>query len=111
MRFQFKTLTLLEGVTKYLLTLLNCHILSMYDSYSPLPITFDIRCDRILWIGRGIKQLSYTSTEERFSDHRPVCSVFSVEVEVFNHRKLQRALNFTNAAVHPEIFPDEDGDF
>ncbi|XP_031396026.1 type I inositol polyphosphate 5-phosphatase 5 [Punica granatum] len=39
-------------------------------------------CDRILWRGRGIEQLSYVRGESRFSDHRPVCSVFSVEVEV-----------------------------
>ncbi|KAK2372425.1 type IV inositol polyphosphate 5-phosphatase [Trifolium repens] len=70
-------------------------------------------CDRILWLGKGIKQLQYERAEIRLSDHRPVSSIFSVEVEVFDHRKLRRALNFTNntAAVHPEIFPDEDGQF
>ncbi|KAF7810016.1 type I inositol polyphosphate 5-phosphatase 2-like [Senna tora] len=60
-------------------------------------------CDRILWVGRGIKQLAYGRAEIRLSDHRPVTSVFSVQVEVFDHRKLQRALNFTSAAVHPEL--------
>lgn len=69
-----------------------------------------IRCDRILWNGRGIKQLSYKRAELRISDHRPVCSIFAIEVEILDHRKLNRALNFTNAAVHPEIFLDEDGD-
>ncbi|WJX60557.1 hypothetical protein P8452_45753 [Trifolium repens] len=70
-------------------------------------------CDRILWLGKGIKQLQYERAEIKLSDHRPVSSIFSVEVEVFDHRKLRRALNFTNntAAVHPEIFPDEDGQF
>ncbi|GMY11321.1 type I inositol polyphosphate 5-phosphatase 5 [Fagus crenata] len=42
-------------------------------------------CDRILWRGNGIEQLSYIRGESRFSDHRPVCSVFSVEVEVRNN--------------------------
>ncbi|KAL5099090.1 hypothetical protein RYX36_003417 [Vicia faba] len=70
-------------------------------------------CDRILWLGKGIKQLQYERAEIKLSDHRPVSSIFSVEVEVFDHRKLRRALNFTStAAVHPEIFPDEeDGQF
>lgn len=69
-------------------------------------------CDRILWLGKGIKQLNYERAEIKLSDHRPVSSIFLVEVEVFDHRKLRRALNFTNtAAVHPEIFPDEDGQF
>ncbi|KAI9117071.1 hypothetical protein K1719_012070 [Acacia pycnantha] len=38
-------------------------------------------CDRILWRGKGIEQLSYIRGESRFSDHRPVCAVFAVEVE------------------------------
>ncbi|KAJ6712025.1 TYPE I INOSITOL POLYPHOSPHATE 5-PHOSPHATASE 2 [Salix purpurea] len=63
-------------------------------------------CDRILWLGKGIKQLSYKRSELRLSDHRPVSSMFLVEVEVFNHRKLQKALNVNSAAVHPEIFLD-----
>ncbi|EEF29250.1 type I inositol polyphosphate 5-phosphatase, putative [Ricinus communis] len=41
-------------------------------------------CDRILWRGRGIEQLSYIRGESRFSDHRPVCAVFAVEVEARN---------------------------
>ncbi|KAG2716592.1 hypothetical protein I3760_03G134000 [Carya illinoinensis] len=41
-------------------------------------------CDRILWHGNGIEQLSYIRGESRFSDHRPVCAVFSVEVELRN---------------------------
>lgn len=65
-------------------------------------------CDRILWLGKGIKQLSYKRAEIRISDHRPVSSNFSVEVEVLDHRKLQRAINFTRAAVHPELLLDED---
>ncbi|XVF61669.1 hypothetical protein PTKIN_Ptkin08bG0149000 [Pterospermum kingtungense] len=46
-------------------------------------------CDRILWYGSGIEQLSYIRGESRFSDHRPVSALFSVEVEVtreYNNR-------------------------
>uniref|UniRef100_A0ACD5ZL82 Uncharacterized protein n=1 Tax=Avena sativa TaxID=4498 RepID=A0ACD5ZL82_AVESA len=38
-------------------------------------------CDRILWHGDGIEQLQYLRGESRFSDHRPVCGVFAVEVD------------------------------
>ncbi|XP_020576108.1 type I inositol polyphosphate 5-phosphatase 10-like isoform X3 [Phalaenopsis equestris] len=41
-------------------------------------------CDRILWHGDGIIQLSYIRGESRFSDHRPVCAIFKVEVGVLN---------------------------
>lgn len=68
------------------------------------------RCDRILWYGKGIKQLCYQRAEIRLSDHRPVSSMFLLEVEVLDHRKLQRALNVSTAAVHPEIFFDENED-
>ncbi|KAK3140914.1 hypothetical protein QOZ80_5AG0407710 [Eleusine coracana subsp. coracana] len=33
-------------------------------------------CDRILWRGEGMEQLWYTRGESRFSDHRPVSSLF-----------------------------------
>lgn len=39
-------------------------------------------CDRILWHGTGIQQLSYVRGESRFSDHRPVCAMFSVDVDI-----------------------------
>ncbi|XVF13558.1 hypothetical protein REPUB_Repub08aG0217500 [Reevesia pubescens] len=67
-------------------------------------------CDRILWSGKGIKQLCYQRAEIRLSDHRPVSSMFLVEVEVLDQRKLQRALNVSTAAVLPEIFFDENGE-
>ncbi|XP_020402808.1 uncharacterized protein [Zea mays] len=38
-------------------------------------------CDRILWHGDGIAQLSYFRGESQFSDHRPVCGTFTVEVK------------------------------
>ncbi|XP_073122847.1 type I inositol polyphosphate 5-phosphatase 2 [Henckelia pumila] len=68
-------------------------------------------CDRILWLGKGIKQRSYRRAETSLSDHRPVSSTFLVGVEIFDQRKLKKALNFSNAAVHPEIFLDEAEEF
>ncbi|KAI3499867.1 hypothetical protein L1887_35681 [Cichorium endivia] len=47
-------------------------------------------CDRILWRGDGIEQLSYGRRESRFSDHRPVCATFSVEVEMNNKSTMLR---------------------
>ncbi|XP_074570536.1 type I inositol polyphosphate 5-phosphatase 10-like [Curcuma longa] len=43
-------------------------------------------CDRILWHGDGIVQLSYIRGESKFSDHRPVCAVFIVDVGVSDDR-------------------------
>ncbi|XAR68982.1 hypothetical protein NMG60_11000412 [Bertholletia excelsa] len=37
-------------------------------------------CDRILWKGEGLKQMWYLRGESKFSDHRPVFSLFSVQV-------------------------------
>lgn len=62
-------------------------------------------CDRILWFGKGIKQLCYDRADIRLSDHRPVSSTFLVQVEIFDQRKLKKALHFSSAAVHPEFFP------
>lgn len=41
-------------------------------------------CDRILWKGEGLKQMLYVRGESRFSDHRPVYSLFSVVVDSAN---------------------------
>lgn len=65
-------------------------------------------CDRILWFGKGIKQLYYKRANLRLSDHRPVSSNFVVEVEVFDHRKLKRALHATTATIYPDVFIHED---
>ncbi|KAK4798397.1 hypothetical protein SAY86_030723 [Trapa natans] len=43
-------------------------------------------CDRILWKGEGMKQVSYLRGESRFSDHRPVYSLFSVQVHVSGYK-------------------------
>ncbi|PIN11195.1 Inositol polyphosphate 5-phosphatase [Handroanthus impetiginosus] len=37
-------------------------------------------CDRILWKGKGIEQMCYFRGESKFSDHRPVYSLFSVQL-------------------------------
>lgn len=47
-------------------------------------------CDRILWHGRGIQQVSYVRKEFKFSDHRPVCATFLVEVEVMFRGQQQK---------------------
>ena len=54
------------------------------------PKTF-CRCDRILWYGEGIVQLSYIRGESKFSDHRPVCSAFIVEVAVPDNKLIKFA--------------------
>ncbi|KAG8382479.1 hypothetical protein BUALT_Bualt05G0081500 [Buddleja alternifolia] len=64
-------------------------------------------CDRILWFGKGIKQFFYKRAEIKLSDHRPVSSMFMVEVEIFDQRKLRKALNFSSAVVYPESFLDQ----
>ncbi|KAK1387151.1 Deoxyribonuclease I [Heracleum sosnowskyi] len=39
-------------------------------------------CDRIMWLGEGLKQHSYTRNESKLSDHRPVKAVFTIQVKV-----------------------------
>ncbi|XP_051113828.1 type IV inositol polyphosphate 5-phosphatase 6-like isoform X2 [Andrographis paniculata] len=46
----------------------------------PRPRRTPAWCDRILWKGEGIKQMCYERSETRFSDHRPVYSLFSVHL-------------------------------
>lgn len=48
-------------------------------------------CDRILWKGEGLKQVWYSRGESRFSDHRPVYSLFSVEVSLANKFNISTA--------------------
>ncbi|KAK3580413.1 hypothetical protein CHS0354_012436 [Potamilus streckersoni] len=49
-------------------------------------------CDRILWKGKGIKQLAYRSHHIlKISDHKPVSSIFDVEIRVIDpdkHKKV-----------------------
>ncbi|KAE8661076.1 putative C2H2 and C2HC zinc fingers superfamily protein [Hibiscus syriacus] len=45
-----------------------------------------IWCDRILWKGEGLKQIWYSRGESRFSDHRPVYSLFGpIEFRQLSH--------------------------
>ncbi|XP_020080770.1 type IV inositol polyphosphate 5-phosphatase 3-like isoform X1 [Ananas comosus] len=63
-------------------------------------------CDRILSYGKGMRLLTYKRNEFTFSDHRPVTAVFMAEVEIFCHRKLQRALTFTDAEIEEELMSE-----
>ncbi|MGV7468022.1 hypothetical protein PJI21_28995, partial [Mycobacterium kansasii] len=55
-------------------------------------------CDRIIWSGIGIKQHFYRSADIKLSDHHPVSSAFSIEVEVLNPRQLRKTLMHNNIA-------------
>ncbi|XP_078164788.1 DNAse I-like superfamily protein isoform X1 [Carex rostrata] len=69
-------------------------------------------CDRILTFGKGVRHLKYKRAEQKLSDHRPVSAVLMAEVEVFCHRKLQKALTLTDAEVEDgEVMPDLDFEF
>ncbi|XP_073049772.1 type I inositol polyphosphate 5-phosphatase 4-like [Primulina eburnea] len=59
-------------------------------------------CDRILWYGRGLQQLSYVRGESRFSDHRPVCSIFSAEVECINRARMKKSLSYSSSRIEVE---------
>jgi len=61
------------------------------------------RCDRILWRGDGIEQLSYIRGESRFSDHRPVCAVFAAEVEMRNRTNNRFRKGYSCAAAKLEF--------
>nr|AAS75232.1 putative inositol-1,4,5-trisphosphate 5-phosphatase [Oryza sativa Japonica Group] len=65
-------------------------------------------CDRILSRGKGIRLISYRRGELKLSDHRPVTAVFMADVEVLCHRKLQKALTFTDAEVEYHLVTEED---
>ncbi|CAN1270980.1 Type I inositol polyphosphate 5-phosphatase 4 [Linum perenne] len=59
-------------------------------------------CDRILWYGRGLHQLSYVRGESKFSDHRPVYSMFSAEVESINLRRFKKSTSCSSSRVEVE---------
>ncbi|KAK7318578.1 hypothetical protein RJT34_03281 [Clitoria ternatea] len=62
-------------------------------------------CDRILWRGNGIEQLSYIRGESRFSDHRPVCAVFTVDVEVRSrNNRFRKGYSYTSPRPEYEDF-------
>ncbi|CAJ1933006.1 unnamed protein product [Sphenostylis stenocarpa] len=39
-------------------------------------------CDRVIWLGKGLKQMEYSRSESKLSDHRPVKALFVAEVRV-----------------------------
>lgn len=39
-------------------------------------------CDRVIWLGNGLKQIEYARSESKLSDHRPVKALFTAEVKV-----------------------------
>lgn len=65
-------------------------------------------CDRILSYGKGMRLFSYKTVDLRLSDHRPVKSVYMVDVDVFCPKKLQRALTFTDAEVEDQLSFEEE---
>ncbi|XP_037414537.1 type I inositol polyphosphate 5-phosphatase 10-like isoform X1 [Triticum dicoccoides] len=64
-------------------------------------------CDRILWQGDGTSQLSYYRGESRFSDHRPVCGTFIVEVEALNRKTKRRSSNADMKIGAEELLPTD----
>ncbi|CAJ1896939.1 unnamed protein product [Sphenostylis stenocarpa] len=50
-------------------------------------------CDRILWKGEKLNQMWYVRGESKFSDHRPVYSLFSVEVDLKSKNLAPRSCN------------------
>ncbi|KAB2071060.1 hypothetical protein ES319_A08G197700v1 [Gossypium barbadense] len=59
-------------------------------------------CDRILWYGTGLYQLSYVRGESKFSDHRPVYSVFSAKVESINRSRIRKSMSCSGTRVEVE---------
>lgn len=49
-----------------------------------------IRCDRIIWYGEGLKQHFYTRGESKLSDHRPVKAILSADVRVLRRARAFR---------------------
>ncbi|KAI3449666.1 hypothetical protein Pfo_006331 [Paulownia fortunei] len=67
-------------------------------------------CDRILWHGRGLQQLSYVRGESRFSDHRPVYSIFLAEVESINRSRIKKSMSYSSSRIEvEELLPHAHG--
>lgn len=67
-------------------------------------------CDRILWHGDGLQQLSYVRGESKFSDHRPVYSIFWAEVESNYNSRLRKSMSYsTSRAEMDELWPFSQG--
>ncbi|XP_043722115.1 type I inositol polyphosphate 5-phosphatase 5-like [Telopea speciosissima] len=59
-------------------------------------------CDRILWYGKGMEQVSYIRGESRFSDHRPVCGIFVAEVEVRDKSRFRKGFSVVGTRMEYE---------
>ncbi|VVB06706.1 unnamed protein product [Arabis nemorensis] len=67
-------------------------------------------CDRILWYGSGLSQLSYVRGESRFSDHRPVYSLFSVEIESVHRNRIKKSSSYSSSRIEvEELLPQRYG--
>ncbi|KAG5554661.1 hypothetical protein RHGRI_012273 [Rhododendron griersonianum] len=66
-------------------------------------------CDRILWYGGGLHQLSYVRGESKFSDHRPVYSVFWAEVESPQGRSRNNMNGSSSRVAAEELLPYSHG--
>lgn len=66
-------------------------------------------CDRILWFGGGLHQLSYVRGESRFSDHRPVYSIFWAKVESANNQLRKTTSCSTSRIEVEELLPYSHG--
>lgn len=89
------------GLSKYLLE-------DSSTSSELICAIFIWRCDRILWHGGGLQQLSYVRGESRFSDHRPVFSMFLAEVESVHSRLRKTSYSSTRIEVE-ELLPYSHG--
>ncbi|PSR85346.1 Type IV inositol polyphosphate 5-phosphatase [Actinidia chinensis var. chinensis] len=66
-------------------------------------------CDRVLWYGSGLHQLSYVRGESRFSDHRPVYSTFWAKVESYKGR-LRKSTSYSRSRIAvEELLPYSQG--
>ncbi|RWV85917.1 hypothetical protein GW17_00052238 [Ensete ventricosum] len=75
-----------DGKTRSLVEQKEWSILLDRDQYLPN----SDECDRILWVGEGLKQNRYERCESKLSDHRAVRAVFTAEVDVL---KLMNSLD------------------
>lgn len=67
-------------------------------------------CDRILWYGRGLHQISYVRGESKFSDHRPVYGIFLAEVESINHNRIKKSTCCSSSRIEvEELLPHSHG--
>lgn len=62
-------------------------------------------CDRILWYGNGLNQMSYVRGESRFSDHRPVYSIFLAEVESITRNRFKKNVSYSARIQVEELLP------